>query len=83
MTKRASPASVIAATFSMDSRELAEYRYQATRTAQAVYAVSDRYFTTGATEPKGLLGRSWARHPDQFFAQQAGTVLWVADAGEA
>lgn len=81
--KRTSPAAVIAATFGMDSRELAEYRYHATRTPRAVYALSDRYFTTGTAEPAGLLGRTWTRHGDQFFAQQAGTVLWSADAGEA
>lgn len=83
MAKKMSGAAIIGATFGCDSREISECRYQPTRTPCAVYAISDRYFTVNQHQPVGLLDRTWQQHTDQFWAQQAGTVLWVADASEA
>ncbi len=78
--KRTSGASVIAATMSTDVRDVSDTRYQARDyRSPAVYAIGNRYFAAYATMPRHAVGRNWERHPDQFFAQRAGTVLWVCD----
>ena len=71
---------IIAATFSTDARSVREARYQEGRTSRAIYAIGDRYYATGKTAPTDDVGGSWAAHSDQFFAERAGTVLWVCEA---
>ncbi len=78
--RRTSGAAVIAATFSTDVGSVSEQRYQPTRYAgPAVYSIGERYFAAFATKPRHAVGREWEKHADQFFAQRAGTVLWVCD----
>ena len=56
-----------------------EARYQPTRYARpAIYAIGDAYYATSKTRPTADVGGVWVRHADQFFAERAGTVLWVA-----
>lgn len=78
-TKRMSAVEIIAETFLMDPSEMESYRYQSTRyTSPAVYTFGDNtYYAASATKPthRGL-GGEWERHPDQFWAERAGSVLW-------
>ncbi len=67
---------VIASTLGIDQAELSDYRYQPTRTKQAIYSIGDRYFACGKKAPKDEVGRDWWVETDQFFAKLSGTVLW-------
>jgi hypothetical protein len=67
---------VISSTFGIDQAELSEYRYQPTRTKQAIYSIGDRYFACGNKTPQDEVGRDWMVETDQFFAKQSGTILW-------
>jgi len=71
---------IIAATFGWDQSEVKDYRYQDTRTSQAIYAVGDRYFAVGKRAPKDVVGGPWRPHADQVFAQRENTILWVSEA---
>lgn len=75
-----SPRTALAGTIGIDTAELSEYRYQETRTKQAIYAVGAQYFAVGKSAPKDAVGKPWREHGDQFWAKQAGTVVWVCDA---
>jgi len=75
-TKRANTKTILASTFGWDVSEVDHYRYQSTRTKQAIYSVGDLYLAVGQNKPKEF-GPHWAAYGDQFFAQKAGTVLWV------
>ena len=79
----AKPAShIIATTFNIDAHSVTEYRYQ--RYANpAVYAIGDRYFAVCSRKPNHAVGGEWVAHNDQFFAEPAGTTLWVCNAGVA
>jgi hypothetical protein len=68
--------SIIAATFGLDSNDVEEYRYQSTRTRQAIYAIGNYYFTCGKRRPKDEVGAEWQMDKDQFWATQNKTVLW-------
>lgn len=70
---------IIAATFSTDAESVREAVYQPTRTRRLVYAIGDRYYAVSKTVPTDAVGTPWRRHSDQFFAERAGTVLWVCD----
>lgn len=79
MKNRMTAANIIASTFLMDLGEMSEYRYQPTRyTSPAVYCFGDNtYYAASAAKPKHRgLGGEWERHPDQFWAERAGSVLW-------
>lgn len=78
--KRTHSHHVIAATLGWDAREVSECRYQSTRTKQAIYSIGSRYFAVSPTVPADKVGGDWRENNDQFFAQRAGTVMWVADA---
>lgn len=71
---------VISSTFGIDQAELSNYRYQPTRTRQAIYSIGDRYFACGKKAPKDEVGRDWVVETDQFFAKHSGTVLWSSSA---
>lgn len=71
---------ILAESLGFDRRELAEYRYQSTRYTPAVYAVGDEYFTQSAKEPVHVEGISWQKYRDQFWAERAGTCVWVGTA---
>ena len=66
---------IIAATFSTDVSEVGSH-YQR---EVGVYVMGDDYFACGHKPPQ-LDGRDWKKHKDQFWANQNGTVLWVATA---
>jgi hypothetical protein len=74
--KRISTRTALAATTGLDTSELDDYRYQAGRQSRAVYCVDDFYFCAGKTKPTFLPGINWEPLGDQFWAQQAGTVIW-------
>jgi hypothetical protein len=73
---------VLAETFGWDIAEIRDYRYQ--RNVPAVYAIGELYYCVSSTKPKA--GRdgsfNWVKYTDQFFAERANTVVWVADANE-
>jgi hypothetical protein len=75
------PASVIASTVGMELSELRDYRYHYGKTKRALFAIGEEYLTIGATRPTPEevdgLDLSWEEHPDQFWARQASTTLWV------
>jgi hypothetical protein len=75
-----STSKVIASTLGIDQADLSEYRYQPTRTKQAIYSIGDRYFACGNKTPKDEVGRDWMIETDQFFAKQCRTVLWSSKA---
>jgi len=53
---------VIASTLGIDQAELSEYRYQPTRTKQAIYSIGDRYFACGKRLQKMKLdGTGWLK----------------------
>lgn len=78
-TKRANTKTIIASTFGWDISEVDAYRYQSTRTKQAIYSVGDLYLAVGKDKPVDF-GPHWVAYGDQWFAQKAGTVLWVLQA---
>jgi hypothetical protein len=74
----------LAATLSMDTKELSEYRYHYGQTKRPLYLIGDDYFTAGSVKPsaKDFNGFEyrWTKYSDQFFAQQASTTIWTAPA---
>ena len=68
----------LAATLGMDIAELRDCRYQETRTWMPVYSGGENYYCTSQTNPGNLLGLRWGKMKDQFFAERANTVCWVA-----
>jgi hypothetical protein len=72
-----SPKYALAATLGLDLTELSEYRYKATRTIKAIYAIED-YWCASSTIPKDQVGGTWEKHDDQFWAEQANTIVWRA-----
>lgn len=49
-----------------------------------MYAIGDGYFATSKTKPTASdcdeMEYDWIEYSDQFFARDAGTVIWVANA---
>lgn len=82
MKRRASTASIIAATFGSSTSDISEYRYQPTRTKQAIYTIGPYYFAVGQQAPKDDVGVPWEKYSDQFWAAKANTTLWVAKSVE-
>jgi hypothetical protein len=70
-TVRRSIKSIIAATYCCDVSDVGDH-YQRER---GVYVMGDNYLTCSPTRPTD--GREWMQHPDQFWAERSGTVLWV------
>lgn len=80
MSKRTSTPSVLAATFGWDIKEVSEYRYQSTRTRQAIYSVGNQNFAVGQKKPVDVVATGeWKEYGDQFFAKKANTILWVCE----
>ena len=71
---------IVAHSLGIDPPELSDCRYKSTRTTRAIYAVGQHYYAQGKTAPTDKVGGDWRRHTDQFWAEKAGTVLWVCDA---
>ena len=69
----------IASTFGLDVSELADYRYQPTRTTRPIYAIGDIYVASGLKPPKDDVGEPWKEHSDQFWAKGK-TKVWVSKA---
>ena len=68
---------ILAATLGWDVAEVREHRYQSTRTSKLIFAIGDDYYMVTKTKPTWD-GLDWHQHPDQFWAWQNGTILWVA-----
>jgi len=68
--------SIIAATFGMDQSEIESYRYQSTRTKQAIYSIGEYYFSCGKRKPTEDVGGEWCMDRDQFWANENNTILW-------
>jgi hypothetical protein len=72
------PANILAATLGWDVAEAREHRYQDTRTGRmAIFTVGEDYYTVSKKRPTWD-GLDWQEAPDQFWAKQSGTILWVA-----
>jgi len=69
---------IIASTIGFDVDEMEAYRYQPTRTKQAVYAVGQYYYACGKRKPSEVFGTDWEIDKDQFWAEQNKTILWSA-----
>lgn len=68
---------VIASTLGLDAAEIGDYHYQPSRLARpAVYSIGDCYYACGVRMPRHA-EYEWTPHPDQFWAKQCKTVLWV------
>lgn len=70
----------LAATLGLTTSELSEYRYQPHRHPHAVYSIAEHYYCARASHPTALPDLKWERLPDQFWAEKAETILWVAKA---
>lgn len=68
----------LASTLGLDSRELSDYTYQPGRHRPALYCVGGSFFAVGPDKPTFDAGGEWKKHPDQFWAEQAGTTIWEA-----
>ena len=84
-THRISSRTALAGTLGLDSSELSDYRYQESRTPFAIYAVDSSFFAASKRAPKfrpehHLADLVWEKHQDQFWAAQAGTIIWQARA---
>jgi hypothetical protein len=56
-----------------------EYQYQSTRTgAEKIYTDGTHFYCAKKTKPKADVGQPWEQYPDQFWAKQAKTVVWVS-----
>jgi len=69
---------IIASTFGIDQAEIDGYRYQSTRTKQAIYSIGEYYFSCGKRKPTDEVGHEWCIDIDQFWAKQNKTILWSA-----
>jgi len=69
---------IIASTLSFDVEEMADYRYQPTRTRQPIFAIGQYYYACGKRRPTDDVGSEWVIDRDQFWAEQNKTVLWSA-----
>ena len=78
--KRISSRTALAGTLGVDTTDLEDMRYKPTRTACAIYATETHYYAAHKAMPKDQVGKEWKRHPDQFWAEKAGTVIWVCEA---
>lgn len=81
--KRVRSKSVLAATFGWDSAEVGEYEYQPGRFSKPVFSIGSDYFSVGSLKPTADVGGPWEPYSDQFFAAQAGTILWHCKAIES
>ena len=69
---------IIASTCGIDQAEIDGYRYQSTRTKQAIYTIGEYYFACGKRKPTDDVGYEWCIDKDQFWADQNKTILWSA-----
>lgn len=68
---------ILASTIGWDIAEVSECRYQR-YTLPSVYSIGDLYFAVSKRRPKHEdVGGEWKPHPDQFWAEQNGTTVWV------
>ena len=71
----------IAATTGMDyesDRQFKnEYQYQSTRTRKPIFSSGTDYYCMSATKPTDDVEGEWELHKDQFWAEKAGSKLWV------
>lgn len=80
--KRVNTREIIADTLGLFYNDVSDYRYQSTKTKQAVYAVGNGYYIVSKSKPKDDMGGDWELYPDQFAAERAGTYLWWVNGGE-
>lgn len=70
---------ILANTFGIDINDISDYRYQSTRTSQAIYAIGEQYFAVSKKQPKEVFNTSWKMFSDQFWANQSNTTIWVSN----
>jgi hypothetical protein len=75
-------------TLGLDAGELSDYQYQPGVFPRAIYGIGDSWYCLGKRPPnpvrmEHLAGLRWEPHADQFWASQAGTVIWRAEAQPA
>lgn len=75
MSTKTSTREAMAGTLRLAIDELDDYEYQPGRESRKIYAVGDYYYCLGK-KPPGDTDLKWERHPDQFWAERAGTVAW-------
>lgn len=80
MPNKISSRTALAGTLGCDTSELEDMRYKSTRTTCAIYATETHYYAARKTMPKDQVGKPWRKHTDQFWAEKAGTVIWICDA---
>lgn len=72
---------VVSNTWGWEIGETEEHRYQPRRGEKIhIYSKESDYYTTSNSQPTWS-GLKWERHPDQFWAEKFGTVLWIAADG--
>jgi len=71
--RRKSTKTIIAETFGCTSEDVGQ-PYQR---EMNVYVVGENYFTCCKKRP--VDNRDWTEFSDQFWAESAGTVLWVSE----
>ena len=75
----------LANTVEMSPSELSDYRYHETRLTPCVYTFGNTYVCASKRQPtfrgdyENLNFLAWQHHPDQFWAEKAGTVIWFAE----
>ena len=64
---------IIASTIGWDYSDVSESEYQPGHWTPRRFTIGDRYFAVSKKSP----GEQWKKHPDQFWAEDSGTVLWI------
>jgi hypothetical protein len=55
-----------------------EYQYQSTRTKKQIFTTGGDYFCMSRAKPTDEVGGDWMPHTDQFWAEKAGSKLWIS-----
>jgi hypothetical protein len=75
---RVSVKRIFAETVGMNITDASEYQYQPGHTGKlTIFAIDDEYWTVSKTRPTWS-DLNWQKHSDQFFAERAGTTIWIA-----
>jgi hypothetical protein len=57
-----------------------EYQYQPGHTgSEAIYTTGRGYYAIQKNPPRFEANTKWSKHPDQFFAERIGLIVWFAE----
>lgn len=56
-----------------------EYLYQPTKTKKMIFNDGGAYYCVSKTKPTDEVGQEWTPARDQFWAEKAGTILWISE----